>query len=361
MAFLNSLFSATVQAPEGLWEWLILTVFDFVVNYGWRVVLFTVCLKLLLSPLDIYQRYKARKNERITRRIQPQLEKLKKQYPDATEFQKKQMELQKKEGYSMFSSCLPAILTLVIFITLLTGLNNISAYMNFKEYKELYDVYNVSVTEYNTTLSDSEKANYADETDYAQSKVYDAYQENKISWLWVGNIWSADVPWKSEVNDYDTFKTNIGEYGTNANKSGMTSEEVQLMLTKYNVVMGKLLASENNKANGYLILPILSILLSVATQWISMRQQKKSGQVVEGTTGASSMKMMMFIMPIMIGIFSLSYTAAFAIYLVFNYLVSLVITLCASLILTFIDKREEKIAKETVHKYGRPDPNDINE
>ena len=92
-----------------------------------------------------------------------------------------------------------------------------------------------------------------------------------------------------------------------------------------------------------------------------MRQQKKSGQVVEGTTGASSMKMMMFIMPIMIGIFSLSYTSAFAMYLVFNYLVSLIITLCSSLILTVIDKREAKVARETVHKYGRPDPNEVNE
>ena len=360
MAFLNSLISAnTVQAPTGLWEWLILTGFDFVVNYGWRVVLFTVCLKLLLSPLDIYQRYKARKNEKIMRRIKPQLEKLQKQYPDKTEFQRKQMELQKKEGYSMFSSCLPSILTLVIFITLLVGLNNISAYMNFKEYKELYDVYNVSVQEY-ATLSDAEKGGMS-ETEYAQDKVYDAYHENKISWLWVGNIWSPDVPWKSEVNDYNTFKANIADYGTNANKSGMTSEEVQDMLTKYNTVMGKLLSAENNKANGYLVLPILSVILSVATQWIAMRQQKKSGQVVEGTTGASSMKMMMYIMPIMIGIFSLSYTAAFAMYLVFNYLVSLVITLGAALILTIIDKHEEKVAKETVHKYGRPDPNDINE
>jgi hypothetical protein len=48
-------------------------------------------------------------------------------------------------------------------------------------------------------------------------------------------------------------------------------------------------------------------------------------------------------------------------YLVFNYLVSLIITLGAALILTIIDKHEEKVAKETVHKYGRPDPNDINE
>ena len=61
MAFLNSLVGAfhniTVSAPaDDLWAWFILDVFDFIVNYGWRVVLFTLILKLLLSPVDIMQK-----------------------------------------------------------------------------------------------------------------------------------------------------------------------------------------------------------------------------------------------------------------------------------------------------------------
>ena len=105
MAFLSNFICANVQAPTGLWEWLVLDVFSFVENYGWRVVLFTLCLKLLLSPLDIYQRYKARQNQKISERLKPQLEKLQRQYPDPQDFQQKQMELQKKEGFSYFSSC----------------------------------------------------------------------------------------------------------------------------------------------------------------------------------------------------------------------------------------------------------------
>ena len=56
MAFLSAtLFAAetAIKQPNWLWELLILHVFDFIANYGWRVVFFTLCLKLLLSPLDI--------------------------------------------------------------------------------------------------------------------------------------------------------------------------------------------------------------------------------------------------------------------------------------------------------------------
>lgn len=142
MAFLTSAVADLFHDPSGLWEILILKVFKFIGNYGWRIVLFTVCLKLLLLPLDIYQRFKMRKNQLITERIKPQLEKLQQQYANDTQtLQQKQMQLQRSEGFSYFSSCLPAIVTLVVFFYLFSGLNNISRYMNLKQYVELYDAY----------------------------------------------------------------------------------------------------------------------------------------------------------------------------------------------------------------------------
>ena len=127
------------MAPTGFWSWLILNVFSFIGNYGWRIILFTVCLKLVLSPLDIFQRYQARKNQLITLKIRPQMEKLQKMYGDDQQLlAKKQMELNKKAGVKYFSSCLPAIVTLVVFITLLYyGLQPISQYQNFRQYEQL--------------------------------------------------------------------------------------------------------------------------------------------------------------------------------------------------------------------------------
>lgn len=372
MAFL-SIFSATVVAePHGMWEWLLLRLFSFIGNYGWRVVFFTVCLKLLLSPLDIFQRYKARKNQLITEQLKPQMEKLQKQYPDKTVFAQKQMQLQKQAGFSYFSSCLPALLTMVIMFWLFFSLNQISQYMNFKEYCELYDVYNAAVEEYNGyddeakaalkeagVITDERKNAGVDEkVQFGQRKVYDYYQEHKTSFLWIKNIWSPDVPWKKEVNTKENFKTNIGKRASEPGRSGLSTEDHAAILNAYDNVMGLLLDDNYNGANGYLVLPILSVLLSVATQLLSMRQQKKSGQAND--TMGGSMKIMMFIMPILIGWFSLSYTAAFALYLVVNYVFSLAIMLSGNLIFYCIDRREKKKQLTVVHKYGRPDPNDKN-
>ncbi len=385
MAFLNGISllgeSLVVAQPKGLWEWLILTVFSFVANYGWRIVLFTVLLKIVLSPLDIFQRYKGRKNQKISERLAPQIEKLQKQYPDPQEFSRKQMELQKKEGFSYFSSCLPAIATMVIFITLLLGLNKISAYYNFTQYQDLYETYNAAVTEYDNLgaekdevigklraeghISDSyKKADdtvWDDRTQYAQYKVALRYEETKISFLWIENIWSPDVPWKKEINNKTTFEQNIGDYAKNPEKMGLDATTVGEMIAPYDTVMGRLLDTSYNRANGYLILPVLSVGLSFLMQWITMRQQKKSGQVNDAMGGGSTMKMMMFMMPVLMGIFSLSYTACFSLYLVVNYLVSLAISLSSSLLFIVIDKKAAKKAAETVHKYGRPDPNDVEE
>lgn len=379
MAFLSAtLFAAetAIKQPNWLWELLILHVFDFIANYGWRVVFFTLCLKLLLSPLDIYQRYMARKNQKITERLKPQMEKLQKQYTDRTILAQKQMQLNKQAGFSYFSSCLPAIVTMAVMFSLLGALNEVSQYMNFKEYYELYNRYDAAIVEYDG-MDDASKAALKEQgvvTDerknpdgsvidynvqYAQKAVFDYYQENKTSFLWIKNIWSPDVPWKKEVNSESQFNTNIGKYGTSASKSGLTDDELARMKTMYPTVMSLLLAEENNGANGYLILPVLSVLMSVAMQLVTMRQQKKSGQVNEAM-GSGAMKAMMFIMPVMIGFFSLSYTSAFALYLVVNYAFSLIINVGSNLILLAIDKKEQHKLETEVHKYGRPDPNDHN-
>ena len=142
MAFLNLLSIAeNMPVPSGVWQWLLVKLFDFVANYGWRVVVFTICLKLVLLPLDFYQRYSMKKNQKITERIKPEMDKLRAQYgSDQRTLSQKQMELNKREGFSYFSSCLPMIITLVIFFWLFSGLQNISQYMSMRQYLQMYDV-----------------------------------------------------------------------------------------------------------------------------------------------------------------------------------------------------------------------------
>ena len=84
---------------------------------GLGIIVFTIFLKAITLPFDIYQRVKMRKQTLIMREMQPELEKLQKQYAnDKTTYNQKMMELYKKSGYSMFGACLPMIISLVILI-----------------------------------------------------------------------------------------------------------------------------------------------------------------------------------------------------------------------------------------------------
>lgn len=456
MALLN-VFSEAV-APSNFWSWLILNVFSFIGNYGWRMVFFTLCLKIVLSPIDIYQRYKGRKNQLISLKLKPQMDKLQKMYEsDPKLLAQKQYELNKKAGISTFSSCLPSIVTLVIFITLLWfGLQPISNYQNFRQYEQLYNKYTEycndelieerygelydgliaekraaaeekrleiraseveklkeekalaaydavmaektddmtadeikvlearanqakadAITEFDAdlyveeidartdiavenTANDAVRKEATDQLrEKAQTAVFNEYEENvKMSFLWVKNVWNPDVPWTAPINGASQFKTNIGDYGTNYQKAGLESaDELSKMLSEYDNVMAKLLNDpEYNKNNGFLILPILTVVLSIAMQVISFRQMKDSGQM--NAQSESTQKIMMFVMPVMMGYFSLNYTAAFAIYLVMNYVVSILISVISAIVVKIADVKTEKDMTTAVQAYGRPDFSD---
>lgn len=194
--------------------------------------------------------------------------------------------------------------------------------------------------------------------DIAQTKVFEAYENGvKMNFLWIKNIWNADTFWTKPINKYDDFIKNIGNYAKPG--KGIPEDQLNKMLNsaKYGDVMGKLLDDpEYNSANGYMILPVLTVLLSVAMQVLSYRQQKQGGQM--NAQSESTSKIMMFVMPVFMAWFAFSYTAAFALYLVMSYVVSIAISLIGSLVVKIADKKTEKALVTEVQQYGRPDFSD---
>lgn len=113
---------------------------------GLGIIVFTLILKAITLPFDIYQRIKMRKQTLIMRNMQPELEKLQKQYAnDKKMYSQKMMELYKKNGYSMFGACLPAIISLVILIIAFQSLNTYSQYANLAMYENMTRAYNQEV------------------------------------------------------------------------------------------------------------------------------------------------------------------------------------------------------------------------
>lgn len=116
---------------------------------GLGIIVFTIVLKCIVLPFDIYQRVNMRKQNLVMREMQPELEKLQKQYAnDKNMYNQKMMELYKKNGYSMLGACLPMIISLVILIVAFQGFRTYSQYANLSMYEKMSEVYTVEVLKY---------------------------------------------------------------------------------------------------------------------------------------------------------------------------------------------------------------------
>ncbi|MDR1093734.1 MAG: YidC/Oxa1 family membrane protein insertase [Clostridiales bacterium] len=151
MALLNIAASVAnvlaVAEPKGLWEWLIRGFGSFIPSYGLCIIVFTACLRILLLPVDFFQRKIAIDNKKKTELMQPYMDKIQRAYAgDRLAMQSKQRELQKKFKYSAFGACLPAIVSMVIFLTMFTGMRNLANYAIVNSYEQPKFDYLVAAT-----------------------------------------------------------------------------------------------------------------------------------------------------------------------------------------------------------------------
>ena len=341
-----------------------------VASFGWTVVLFTVILRLILSPLDIWQQVISRRNNKAMERMKPQLEVLQARYADDKQrLQQEQMALYKKEKYSTMGMCLPTLVTFVVFFVVFAGFRQMVGHQFAKDYKECFKAYNTSIAEQieankdadyivdngdgkwdidDVAKTESGADFYAAAKKNAQHAVYNVYySEDQVtirSFLWIKNIFVSDN-WAQAVPD---FATVTGQKGMATSKlTGITIDE-------YNDVMADVLGTggygKDGKWNGLLILPILSIALSfLSTKLLSGSQaqppappQDAQGEGAEKAQSQQQpMKMMQYVMPIMMGVFALFYSGAFALYMFTSSLCAILFQLTFNLIAKLVDKSRE--------------------
>ncbi len=350
-------------------QWLI----EGVGIIGVGIILFTLILKTVTLPLDVYSRVKMKKQSLIMKKMRPEMEKLQKQYAnDKAMYNQKVMELQKQNGISMFGACLPMIVTLVIFFLVFGAFSTYSQYANLSAYNAMVDSYNASVQMYVKnednangfliesrdpalgdvaylvdfeqfiTVSQTESSSFEDKTeaekmtivrdyvrDNARKASADYYRSNKNNFLWVNNIWYPDSPLNKEVPNFSGFSSTISRaVGNGIDASYEASyDEVTHYLREsgYENSHGKL---EGKAVNGYFVLIVLAIGLMFLQQFISMRSQKDANELgtVDGS-GAKTNKWMLIMMPLIYGVFSFLYSAAFSLYMITNTLYGLITTL----------------------------------
>ena len=359
--------SMSLTKPSGFWSDIIFGMDSVVGNYALAVILITVIIRLVLSPLDFLNKNNSKKTSRKQLEMKPELDKINKAYANNKDLlNQKTMQLYKKYNFNVGGSCVIMlvymVVTMVVFFSLFGTLNSISSYKIAEEYvkvsetyydtyEEVYDIHNglyakdddgyranviqwvngyLFKTEAEVeAMGNDDKAMYAILVDVkvqAEANANRAYEENRTGFLWIKSIWCNDAMWSSPTLSYKDFTKN-----SQIKADKITEQE-------YNLVMDAV-RDEHSGMNGLFLLAILSAASQYASlklnAYLSRKKAEKQGiPVAEDPT---SNKTMSIIMPALMGIFPLFYNAAFGIYLVASGLVTIVTSTITTLVVDNID------------------------
>ncbi|MDD4110642.1 MAG: YidC/Oxa1 family membrane protein insertase [Clostridia bacterium] len=333
MAFINKisnylLGAAAITVPTGVWESLIIWFNSWVVNYGWAIIVFTILLKLVLSPIDFFNKKLTDKNTKMQAIIKPEVDKIQRQYANNKQVMNQKIsEVYKKNSYNLGGSCFFMIfnlgLTLFIFISLFGGLNSMASYKVGYQYQEMEATY----------------IEYFDEG-YSQEEIDEAvlakYNEVKESWLWVSNVWKPDNPWTKSVSTFDEFVSMAGiTYKTELAEGEVETFKIRLQEKKatdkvnYENVMAAV--EGQNVTNGYLIIPFLAIIatsLSLLAAQGKLKFKKKKADINPEAPAipTSGGWIMVVILGGLMGYITITYNSVFALYILVSSLFGLAMT-----------------------------------
>lgn len=440
-----SIFESGADVALGWLDKVIQWIIGVLPMVGLGIIVFTVILKTITLPLDIYSKVVSRKQSLKMEEMRPQLEKLQKQYAnDKNLYSQKMMELYKKNHYSMFSACIPSIVMMVVFMIVFSAFNSYSQYANLSTYNEMIESYNAKIYENAITLTldgdfyriedgaivtvdendsayrvyksadekkfvyftvaafqvteqgvakDANVSYYIDtdrmmadpsvsakvielKNEYAQLETpviltndeacaeyvknqareasAQTFIENEEGFFWIKNIWYPDTTVAHPVRDYSSFINSINKKVSIDGKSYKFNEyEGSPYATDacYNEITYNL-SKEKSTANGYYILIVVSIGSMFLSQFIMSKMQKAQTELQSADgSGATSMKTMMIMMPIIYGIFSFSYSSAFSIYMITSNIYGIITSLLTTFIVDRVFKaKQEKAFKEKYEK-----------
>lgn len=442
----------TISQPTGFWETILNAFKSATGTYIMAVILLALIVRILFSLVDIINKKVNMKNMDINAKMRPELEAIQKKYGhDQRILQQKTNEIYKKYQFSMMSSCLPMLITMIlqftVFLTLWNSLQAVSNYNIVNQYENMKNLYaNVIVLneeeglkreltdlagqEYQLdaeidfennklkiTINQTEVAPQVFEFNYvstwtnqdifellkryvnlpqeetptdtenptddttqteegeeqtpttpeieyvdtgfndlfktlAEQTVEDYYIDTQEGFLWIKNIYKAESPTsplftKSEITSY------LSRYYTDEEQATEEANDYEGQIFDY-VVAG--IDTQSLGVNGYYILTIIAVVTSFLSLWLSNKLMKNKKNPVSpqnpggigaaANSGAGSSKLMYFIMPVIIGIFTFMYTSLFAIYLIVGQLVTMLLTPLTTLIVRKWLEAESKKQKE---------------
>jgi len=303
--------------------------YRIVPNYGVAIILFTVFIKVCLSPLDL----KSRRSMKRMSEINPKMEELKKKYAnDREKLNQKTQELYKKEKINPLSSCLPMLLTMPILFAMFGAMRHIANEQLVTQFLQMINGQEVMLEPFlwirNLWMPDN----------FAMPMMPNLNSLRAIDQnMWEGVIrtfeginpllfadkeafeaftaFIASIPAVAGQNAgenkalYDAFIASIPgilqlpEFTEHyATASGLSN--INLIVFRFSVFV---------QMNGYYVLPILCVV----SQWASQKLMPQTAAAAAPTAGgqqAGMGKTMMMLMPLMSLWFCTTSSAAFALY-----------------------------------------------
>lgn len=169
----------------------------------------------------------------------------------------------------------------------------------------------------------------------AMNLVTESYETNKDSFLWIENIWIADSPFDQSIVSFDTLVSQIG-------KDNIEEKEENI----YNAFMPDL-KERAGRVNGYYILPIICVLVAFGSMFITSLYNKYKNKM-KNVQPPKQNKLMMILMPVILGVFALFYNSVFAIYMITRQFVAMVITPLQLMVVDAISNKKKKKEEDTV-------------
>ncbi len=311
-----------------LWHTIISWFGRWITNYGWAIIVFTIALKLAMSPLDIYQRISSKKQQKFQAVMQPELQAIQAKYAnDREKLNQETAKVYKKYNFNMGGMCLSMLLTMgvsmVVFFTLFSSLRSYGTGKLYDSYAQLDNAYVQTVGDVAPdSLLDSQK----NELNLVLEEKYNELSKQN-SWLWVKNVWKKDTK-ESQFVDFNDY----------AKHKGLNEEEKTAVKARYDYITNSI-EGEKSQPNGYYILIVLAVVVSFLTQWLSTKLTMPKGQKLNMMN-----KVMMAIIPLTMVILAMSSNVVFTLYVIANSIMTAII----STILTFAMKRKNNGKDDSV-------------
>ena len=287
-------------------------------NIGLAIILFTIVVNLLMTPLNIKQQ----KFSKLSAKINPEMQAIEAKYKgksDQESLMAKNMEIQElyaKYGISPRGSCLQLLIQMPILFALYRVIYSMPAYVT--KIKDTFEVLASAIIKADGGgfLQDSGIESIASTVSMYGKSMTDGVLSDGI----------IDVLNKLSSADMATVASHYGL--TNLEYQGrliLSNDTTRGLIDTYNNFLGLNMADSPSTlirdawavgAWGVVIGAILIPVLSAVTQWINVKlmpQQPANGNE-KASTMAASMKTMNMIMPLMSAWFCFSFPAGMGIY-----------------------------------------------